>query len=217
MLKMYVCENRSQWLGKRSKRIGGSEAASIIGLNPWRTNLELWEIKTGRKIPKDISQNAVVQYGIQAEEHLRELFKLDYPRYTVDYIENNLWINDDYSYAHASLDGWLTDEAGRKGVLEIKTTNIQNHAMGEKWKDRIPDNYYVQILHYMAIMEADFAILKAQLKYDYAGEEVFAMIKHYKIERADVQDDIEYLMQAEEEFSRYMAEDTPPPLILPTI
>lgn len=217
MLKMIRCKNRKDWLEHRRKRIGGSDAAAIIGLNPWRTNVELWEIKTGRKEQDDISQEPFVLYGTQAEKYLRELFKLDYPCYRVEYVEDNLWLNDLYPYAHASLDGLLTDEAGRKGILEIKTTNIQNHAMGEKWKDRVPDNYYVQLLHYMAVMEADFAILKAQLKYDYAGEEIFAMTKHYKIERADVQDDIEYLMQAEEEFSRYMAKDTPPPLILPTI
>lgn len=32
--------------------------------------------------------------------------------------------NEKYQWAHASLDGELTDQDGRKGILEIKTTNI---------------------------------------------------------------------------------------------
>lgn len=215
MLEMFTFGNRSEWLGKRSKRIGGSDAASVIGLNPWRTNVELWEIKTGRKTPEDISQNAIVLYGTKSEQYLRELFKLDFPQYAVEYVENNIWHNSEYPFAHASLDGWLTDEYGRRGVLEIKTSNIVNTTMSDKWKDRIPDNYYIQVLHYMAVMEAEFAVVKAQLKYDY--KDVHLITKHYHIERSEVQSDIDYLMQAEKEFAASIENDTPPPLILPTI
>ena len=51
----------------------------------------------------------------------------------------------------ASLDGELVDQDGRKGILEIKTTNILQSMQYEKWKDRIPDNYYIQVLHYLLL------------------------------------------------------------------
>lgn len=54
-----------------------------------------------------------VKYGTEAEKHLRELFKLDYPQYQVGYVENNMFTNDKYPWAHASLDGWLMDRDGR--------------------------------------------------------------------------------------------------------
>lgn len=216
MVKMITLKDRDEWLAMRTKFIGGSDASSIVGLNPYQTNVDLWEYKTGRKIPDDIGDKPFVKYGTQAERHLRGLFRLDFPQYDVNYVENNMFLNDKYPFAHASLDGWLTDDKGRRGVLEIKTTSILQSMQKEKWNHRIPDNYYIQVLHYMMVTEADFAILKAQLKYEYDGE-IYLTTKHYSIERDDVQADIDYLMQAEEKFFEYIADDVEPPLVLPTI
>jgi putative phage-type endonuclease len=215
-VKMLKLRSRKEWLEKRKSFIGGSEASCIVGMNPYQTNVDLWELKTGRRQPQDISDNPFVEYGRNAEEYLRELFRLDFPQYEVDYVDNNLWINDRYPFAHASLDGWLTDELGRFGVLEIKTTNILQSIQKEKWDHRIPDNYYAQVLWYMAVTEADFAILKAQLKYDYDGE-IFLNTKHYKIERSEVEEDIEYLMDAGRKFAEHIRNDTKPNLVLPMI
>ena len=70
--------SRQEWLQERKKGIGGSDAAAIIGLNPYMTNVDLWEIKTGRKEQEDISNKPCVKYGTEAEGPLRELFKLQY-------------------------------------------------------------------------------------------------------------------------------------------
>ena len=75
-------------------------------------------------IPEEISERDYVQYGTKAEEYLRGLFSLDFPQYQVLYEENNMFLNSDYPWMHASLDGELIDGEGRHGVLEIKTTNI---------------------------------------------------------------------------------------------
>ena len=40
--------------------------------------------------------------------------------------------NEKYPWAHASLDGELTDQDSRKGILEIKTTNILQSMQREK-------------------------------------------------------------------------------------
>ncbi len=40
--------SRSEWLAMRKQGIGGSDAASAVGLNPYQSQLELWMIKTGR-------------------------------------------------------------------------------------------------------------------------------------------------------------------------
>lgn len=215
-VKMLKLRSRKEWLEHRNKYIGGSEASCIVGLNPYMTNLELWEIKTGRREPKDLSDNPSVEYGRNAEEYLRELFKLDFPQYEVNYIENNSVLNTKYPYAAASLDGWLTDDLGRLGILEIKTSTIQKGYQRTLWNKRIPDNYFIQVLHYMMVTEAEFAILKAQLKYDYSGK-IFLNTKHYRIERSEVEDDIEYLMEAEKKFSEHIRNDTKPNLVLPMI
>lgn len=222
MLEMKICNSHEDWLHARSGRIGGSDAAAILGCNPWMTNVELWKYKTGKAKQKDISDKEVVKYGNNAEPLLRRLFALDFPQYEVLYEENNIFFNDKIPWAHASLDGWLVDkETGRKGILEIKTSTISGATSSLKWKDRngndvVPQNYYIQVLHYLMVTSFDFVILKAQLKYDFNGD-VMLNTRHYKIEREDVLEDIEYLIKAEKEFSEYIKNVIKPPLVLPTI
>ena len=217
MIHKTILNSREEWLEHRLNGIGGSEISAIIGCNPYMTNVDLWKYKTGQLEHEDISDKSYVKYGTNAEPLLRELFKLDYPEYDVFYEENNSFKNDKYPFALASLDGWLVErETGRKGVWECKTTNILQSMQKEKWNGRIPDNYYCQVLMYMAVIEADFAVLKAQLKTEFNGE-VYCQTKHYKIERSDVEQDIEYIMQKGAEFWKYVKTKKQPPLLLPEI
>lgn len=215
-VEMKELKTREDWLQNRYKGIGGSEISAVIGCNPYMDNVMLWELKTDRRKREDISDKPFVRYGTEAENHLRELFKLDFPQYRVDYVENNTWKNSKYPWAKASLDGWLTDQDGRRGVLEIKTTEILQSMQKERWNQRIPDNYYCQVLFYMAVTEADFAVLKAQLKTVFDGVP-YLQTKHYTIERADVQDDIDYMMAKGAEFWEYVRRDERPPLVLPNV
>lgn len=216
MIEKTILKNREEWLQNRY-RIGGSDASCIVGMNPYKDNVQLWLEKTGQAQPVDISDEPFVKYGTEAEAHLRALFALDFPEYQVDYTENNMFLNDRYPFAHASLDGELTEKAtGRKGILEIKTTNILQSMQKEKWKDRLPDNYYIQCLWYMAVTEFDFCILKAQLKSEFNGE-IYIQTKHYHIEKEDVQADIDYLLKKGSEFWEYVKKCARPPLILPEL
>lgn len=214
-VEIKIFTTRDEWLKGRD-RIGGSEAAAIIGLNPYTDNQKLWEIKTGRVVPEDISEKSYVKYGTLAEAPLRDLFQLDFPDYQVGYEENNTFINSKFPFAHASLDGWLKDADGRMGVLEIKTTEILKSMQKEKWNNRVPDNYYIQLIHNLMVTEFDFAILKAQLRYSY-NNDIFLHTRHYMIEREAVIEDIRLLATKEREFWRYIKDDKRPPLVLPVI
>lgn len=216
-ITMKVLKSREEWLAERRNYIGGSEASAVMGYNPYLTNVQLWELKTGRCKAEDISNKPYVLYGTKAEEHLRELFKLDFPQYKVEYIDNNMFFNDKYPFAHASLDGWLTDADGKRGILEIKTTEINSSMQRENWNGQIPYNYYVQVLHYMMVLEADFAILKGQLKSNF-GEMPSFQTKHYSIERTEkIENEIQLLATAEKEFYQQIKSDTLPNRILPQI
>lgn len=211
-----ILSSREEWLKARENHIGGSDASACVGMNPYKDNVRLWEEKMGMVIPEDISDKAYVQYGIQAEYHLRELFALDFPQYQVFYDENNMFLNTDYPWMHASLDGELVDQGGRHGILEIKTTNILQSIQKERWKDRVPDNYYIQVLHYLAVTGHDFAVLKAQLKSEWGGE-IRITTKHYFIERKDAEKDISYLVEEERKFWECVTSGRRPNLILPAI
>lgn len=212
----YILPDRIAWLDARKNHIGGSDAAACVGMNPYKDNVRLWEEKMGMVLPEDISDKEYVQYGTEAEKYLRELFALDFPEYQVLYDENNMFLNPDFPWMHASLDGELVDQRGRHGILEIKTTNILRSMQREKWNDRIPDNYYCQILHYLAVTECDFAVLKARLKSEWNGELIIRE-KHYFIERSEVEEDIKMLVEAERRFWECIKSGRRPDLILPVI
>jgi putative phage-type endonuclease len=206
---------KEAWKNARTDRVGGSEAAALVGLNPWLNNVELWKIKTGRMVPPEV-KNSAVAYGTKAEPLIRQFFALDNPQLVVDYVDNNMWINDDYPFAHASLDGWLTDEQGRKGVFESKTGTISSAAQRKKWDHRIPDNYYCQLLWYLGVTEFDFAMLRARLRYS-DGMELKCIEKEYFIEASEVRGDIDTIMEAGREFWTMVENDTEPGLVLPPL
>ena len=216
MIEKTILSSREEWLKHRMQGIGGSEISAVVGLNPYMSNVDLWELKTGAVEPEDISDKPYIKYGTQAEPLLRELFKLDFPQYEVFYEENNSFRNSKFPWALASLDGWIRDENGRVGVWECKTTNILQSMQKEKWNHQIPTNYFCQVLLYMAVIEADFAILKAQLKTEFEGVP-YLQTRHYFIERADVQGDMDYLMQKGAEFWESVKNKEKPGLLLPEI
>lgn len=208
--------NEGEWLSGRMNGIGGSDASAVVGLNPYKSNIDLFEEKIGRRVPEDISDKACVIYGKKAEEYIRELFRLDYPEYQVAHHEYRILQSKEYPFMQASLDGELIDQDGRKGILEIKTTNILQSMQYEKWKDRIPDNYYIQVLHYLLVTDWQFVVLRAHLNTAWGGEKRTS-IKHYFIERADVEDDLQMLLREEQKFWKYVESGRKPPLILPEI
>lgn len=219
MIEKVILKDREEWLHHRSKYIGGSDSACIIGLNPWKSNVDLWKEKTGKVEAEDISSKPYVQFGINAEPILRDLFRLNYPQYKLDYDENNSYLNDKYPFAAASLDGELTDiTTGRKGIWECKTTEIVSSMSKEKWAGKIPDNYYCQILHYLLVREdCEFAHLTALLTFKFEDKELYQQIKNYHIERADVAEDIAYLAEKESEFYESLKSGRCPALILPDL
>lgn len=214
MVKMLTFPTREEWLQARKNTIGGSDASAVVGMNPYKSNVDLWAEKTGLVIPEDISDKPYVKYGHDAEPLLREMFKLDFPEYQVFYVENNLFLNEKYPWGHYSADGWLLDQKGRKGILEIKTTEILQSMQKENWNHRIPDNYFVQVLHGLLILEADFTILKAQLKTVFDGVP-YLQTKHYFIERSEVEEDIEFLESSESNFWFGVQNKHRPALLLP--
>ena len=147
----YVChkyKSRDEWHANRIQGIGGSDASTLIGRNPWKDNNTLWKEKKGIIVPNDISDKSYVQYGTKAEKYLRGLFALDFPEYDIQYMDNVLLQSISEPWMLYSPDGLIYERTtGLKGILEIKTTNILQSMQKEKWKDSLPMNYYIQVLH----------------------------------------------------------------------
>lgn len=215
-------DNAEKWLSERRKGIGGSDAGAVIGVNHWESNLDLWREKTAPPITEYETIDRItsaIRYGKYAEKFLREMFKLDFPQYTVDYHEYWLYLNDENPFMFCTLDGEITDDTGCRGILEIKTTTIRNSNQWAEWEDKVPDSYYAQILHQLACTGWEFAILKAHISYTGKSGDLRAAERHYTFRRTDpqIQSDMAYLIERERQFWECVTNNTPPPLILPTI
>lgn len=134
-------EVESQWLAQRKKGIGGSDVGAILGLNPYRSRMDVWLDKTGRG--GEVADNYAMARGRAMEPFLRQAF-CNQTGLTVQVTENHTVAHRKYPFLRASYDGITSDD----GVLEIKTMNEWVAKKGE-----IPKTYYWQIQHYMFIAE----------------------------------------------------------------
>lgn len=91
-------ENREEWLKIRRRGIGGSDAGTAVGMNRYKSNVQLWREKTGIEIPEDISNKPAVSFGKQADPLLRELYKLEHPANTIKYSEFGMHLLLDRSH-----------------------------------------------------------------------------------------------------------------------
>ena len=215
-------ETREAWEKGRQDLhgIGGSDASAALGLNPWRTNLELWEIKTGKREVPDLSDNDRVIYGQEAEPYLRRLFQLKHALdYEIQYKPDVILQCIKHPEFLYSPDGLIRTIDGRNGILEIKTTTIMKSYDREKWFDRrtrekkLPENYYIQVLHGLNVTGFGFVDLFAELTYPSGTSELVT----YHIEREEVEDDLHYISVGLQDFWRSVRDEKEPALLLPAI
>lgn len=201
-------KNREEWLKARETRIGGSEASSLIGMNKYTSLHDLWERKI-KGVQSDVS-NELIEYGNTMEPLLRELYRIKHPEMDVQYSGNTILYSKQYEWVSYSPDGLLWD-GSRAGILEIKTSFIRNTEMSNEWKEKIPDSYYLQILHGLICTGFEFVNLIAELRYIDGN----SSIRQYHIERLEVLDDIEYLLRKEREnWEKYFLSNLEPPIIV---
>ena len=198
MLERLRFEDRESWLaGRNTQGIGASEAASAVGMSPWQTPLELWKLKVGAIKPKDLSGNAAVEQGNRMEPIIRQFYAGIHPEYALEYHQYDILYQAERPWLFATLDGELEDEDGRKGILEIKTATPNGKAGWEKWANgQVPNNYFVQTLHQLLATGFDYVRLFAAL-YSLNGD---ITLREYEIEREDVKDDLEWLLEKETAF-----------------
>lgn len=218
-MSVTIPQSHAEWLESRRDGIGASDAAAVLGMSRWKTNLQLWQEKTGRRTPEDIGDKPQVHYGKEAEQYIRGLFALDHPEFRVTYDSPFKIIrSDELPFLFCTPDGELEEiQTGRRGGLEIKTTEIRNRTQWAEWNERIPDTYYCQVLHQMLSAGWEFVVLRAQIKWTTRDGEKRLDTRDYHIERKEVLGDIEALREAEITFWRAVEEETQPGLILPAI
>lgn len=191
MISKQSTANHEEWLALRHKYIGGSDAAAVVGLNAYVSPFALWAEKTGR-LP-GFEGNLATEVGTYLEEFVAQKFAQETGKKVRK--SNQSWFNDQYPWAIANIDREIV---GEDAGLEIKTTselNLKKFKGGE-----YPANYYVQIVHYLAVTGKQRWYLAVLI-----GNREF---KWFTIERDE--DEINALMDAERTFKMYVDNDTPP-------
>nr|DAM24695.1 MAG TPA: Exonuclease [Caudoviricetes sp.] len=201
-----------QWHELRGKGIGGSDAGIVMNVSQYRTPYELWEEKSG-KAKREFITNEAIEKGNKLEPIMFNLFKTLYSsKYEVIDTKDISLSSKQFPFLRANLDGALINkQTGQKGVLEIKSSTIQNASMLKKWrKDDLPITYYFQVLHYLYVTGFDFAIVYAILDIPWENKQETRVIKMY---REDLEADIEYLIKTELWFWDKVKTNTPPPFL----
>lgn len=198
MLQYKHFKNREEWQKGRYKfpGIGASEASAVVGASNWMTSTELWEIKTGRKKPKDLSENEIVQYGTDAEQHIRGLFMLKHDNYKLEYRPFDFVYQSERPWLRCTLDGELTSEDGEKGILEVKSHFVRGKSDLRQWTNQIPEHYLIQLLHQHLATGFSYAYLTAELIY----QNFDSSIRTYFFDFNDYWEEIGWLLDEEEKF-----------------
>ena len=175
--------NEAEWRAFRKGKIGGTTASALIGENPYKTNVDAYQIISGIKEEEDISNKPYVIKGKEAEELILKLWSLDHPEFDVIHFANAVYIDDKRPYLYCSPDGLAVNrETGEKWTLEIKTAEVLRTLSKEKWtKDNIPTNYLVQTLvETHCANETVGTILIAELKHsdDYTTRITRVVVKN---------------------------------------
>ena len=192
---------REDWLAVRTRGIGGSDAASACGLNPYKSQLELWMEKTGRdgNLPKiDPNDEESPTYWGTLLEPIVAAHYTKRTGHRVRRINAILQHPDpDKAWMLANIDREVigTEEVQ---ILECKTAGINGARL---WKGGVPEYVQLQVHHQLAVTgqrAADVAVLLG-------GQH----LEVHRIERNEAL--IERLIQLERRFWHYVEDDIPPP------
>lgn len=190
---------REQWLKVRQGGIGSSDAAAAVGLNPYKSQLELWMEKTGRDegLPQtDPNDETSPMYWGTLLESIVASHYTRRTGYKVRRINAVLQHPDEY-WMRANIDRAVSG-APDVQLLECKTAGLNGARL---WKDGVPEYVQLQVMHQLAVtgkQAADVAVL-------ICGQE----LQVHRIERDETL--IERLMALERQFWRYVELDEAPP------
>jgi len=141
-----------EWHAARSKGLGGSDMAAVMGLNPYKTPFMLWQEKTGKVV------NNIDSEKMQIGRDIEDFCAAQYTKRTGTKTRrsNKFKVHKDYPFIGGSVDR-LFNIDGRLGVLEMK--NVSNESFKNTFAGGIPDYYFIQIQTYLFVFGAQIAHL----------------------------------------------------------
>jgi len=183
----------------RTKFLGGSDAAVVLGLSPWRTPLQLWVDKTQPAMPENIdpARQRVFDRGHRMEPYVCDMLAEETGLVIVR--RNERYVDAEFPFLAAEIDA----EAQTRENIEIKTVSpFKAKDWGELGTDAIPVYYTAQAQHGMMVNGAAVCVFGVLI-----GGDDFRV---YRVERDD--DVIAAIRAREVAFWREHVETMIPPL-----
>lgn len=189
--------DRDEWLEVRKGGIGSSDAAAAVGLNPYKSPLELWMDKTGRTSANGehagfddprywgtlLEPYVAIAYQQKTDRRVRKV--------------NAVLQHPSFPFMLANIDREVIGSPEVQ-ILECKTAGEFGSRL---WRDGVPEYVQIQVQHQLAVTGkavADVAVLLC-------GQE----LEIFRILRDE--DVIARLIVLEARFWEHVETDTPPP------
>jgi putative phage-type endonuclease len=183
-------QGSADWHSWREGKVGASEAPTIMGDNPFKTALKLWNEKSG-VIPRQAPNSAMI-HGQRTEKEAREACELELNvKFKPACVEHS-----DLNWMIASLDG-LSE--CKKFIVEIKCPVKEERHLDVFMSGKIPSYYFAQVQHQLAVTGLELAYFYSYFN----GEGVL-------VEVPRDQKYIDNLMNKEKEFHQSILDGVPP-------
>ena len=153
-----------EWLDLRKTGIGGSDAGTILGVNPYSSPYALWADKTGL-VENVFKGNAATEWGNRLERTVAEAFAeqsgcavVEWPvmlqgRNTWELANVDFFIVEPSEVTPAGQVTSVDSEPNNiSAILECKTTGIVGKGNAKGWdNNQVPASYYWQGAHYAMV------------------------------------------------------------------
>lgn len=186
--------DRRQFLIERAAGIGGSDAAAVLGVHPYRTRLALYHEKRRWIEDPEGAADAALNgdedvelhwWGKRMEPLIAERYEMETGRRVIRHLNQEFVVHPDKPYIHGHIDFDVIDDARGIGVLETKNAGIYRAA---DWKDEPPLYARIQAAHYQALGSTGWCSVAAcvggnRLVYaDFDRDDVFVSNLHEAID-----------------------------------
>ena len=189
---------RATWLEARRLGLGGSDSPAVLGLDPWRSPLDIWRSKVQPQ-PATDDEKFLFKLGHLLEPVIAGLYSAETAR-EVYIPEPEIIEHLQFPEIIGSPDR-LSPADGR--VIELKSEHQFADKFGDPGSDQVPDHYIVQAAHYMAVANldrCDIAVLHGGFKFA-----IYQLRRDLEMERS-------MLEQLREWWDAYVVKKVEPPL-----
>lgn len=169
--------SKEEWLRYRKQGIGGRDVSCLLGINKWKSEIELWLDKTNQTNEPQ-AENEAMQWGHIMEPIIRNHFAELTGKPVVEF--KAMLQHPEYPFMLADVDGITVDENGNPAILEIKTASDFRRS---DWDNGVPAYYETQVQHYLCVTGMKMAYVAVlfggnsfRVYEVYADEEIHSML-----------------------------------------